>query len=200
SGEARKPKRGSEVSSPCAAELSDRNNAATMKLRIRQYMEVARAMRPELSFSQTTEGTMFIRLSGDWNLGNVLPSAAEVRKQIEVVPQMQRLSFDTKDLNAWDSGLLIFLTKVIDLCSQTGITVQKDGLPPGVQRLLDLATAVPERKGARKEAKRVPFFARVGESSVAFWQSAKEMISFIGEATIAFVRMLTGRARFRSHD
>jgi phospholipid/cholesterol/gamma-HCH transport system permease protein len=75
-----------------------------------------------------------------------------------------------------------------------------EGLPQGARRLIALALAVPERKGARKEAKRDPFLVRVGEEGLRFFQSTGEMVGFIGEAAIAFVNLLRGRARFRSSD
>ena len=73
-------------------------------------------------------------------------------------------------------------------------------MPEGVGRLIALATAVPERKGARKEAAREPFFSRVGASAIASWQSARELLAFIGEATIALSRFLVGKASFRRSD
>ncbi|MDA8239350.1 MAG: ABC transporter permease [Nitrospiraceae bacterium] len=154
----------------------------------------------ELGFDRPDNYTFIVHLAGDWKLSGKLPEAGEVQKQLESGTKAAKMAFDAQGLTGWDSGLLTFLLKVIEYCDANNIHIDKEGLPQGVQRLLDLATAVPERKGARREAKRVPFFAGVGESAIAFWQSAKEMIAFIGEATIAFVMMLTGRARFRSHD
>ena len=40
------------------------------------------------------------------------------------------------------------------------IQVDQEGLPDGLRRLIGLATAVPERKGARREAVREPLLAR----------------------------------------
>jgi phospholipid/cholesterol/gamma-HCH transport system permease protein len=75
-----------------------------------------------------------------------------------------------------------------------------EGLPQGARKLIALALAVPERKGARKEAKRDPFLVRVGEEGLRFFWSAGEMVGFIGEAFTAFLKLLRGRARFRSSD
>ena len=67
-------------------------------------------------------------------------------------------------------------------------------------RLLDLASAVPEKKDARKESGRAPFLARVGEATLEAGKSAGEMLSFIGEAFLAFIKLLRGKARFRRSD
>lgn len=157
-------------------------------------------MNPELKILRQPGDSYIIHLGGDWKLENKLPDTGEVQKQLESGPKEVRVFFDTQSLTGWDSGLLTFLIKIMDYCIRKNIDVDKGGLPQGVHRLLDLATAVPERMGARREVERVTLFARAGESAIVFWHSTKEMLAFIGEATIAFVRMLTGRAKFRSHD
>jgi len=157
-------------------------------------------MNPELKILRQPAGSFVIHLTGDWKLENKLPDTGEVQKQLESGPKEVRVFFDTQSLTGWDSGLLIFLIKIIDHCAKKNINVDKGGLPQGVQRLFDLATAVPERKGARKEAKSVSFLATVGEAAIVFWHSTKEMLAFIGEATVAFVKLLIGKAKFRSHD
>jgi phospholipid/cholesterol/gamma-HCH transport system permease protein len=95
---------------------------------------------------------------------------------------------------------LTFLLKVRELCLREQITLEDDGLPSGVRRLVALATAVPERKGARKEKVRQGFFTTVGNDAVAFWSSFQEVLAFIGEATVAMGRLLIGRARFQRSD
>ena len=157
-------------------------------------------MQAELSFNRIEEGTVLVRLTGDWKLVNALPSAADVRKQLEGAGQLRQLTFDTQGLKDWDTALIIFLTRVKDLCSQKGITVQSEGLPKGAQRLLALATAVPERKGARREAKRVPFLQHFGDSAVDFWRASLDILTFMGEAAVSFGRLLRGKAQFRPYD
>lgn len=154
----------------------------------------------EIHFSNPTDDALRLRLAGEWKIGNPLPSAGEVLKKVESEPKVKRIIFDTQDLTGWDSGLLTFLIKVIGQTSERDISVETEGLPQGVKRLLALASAVPERKEARKESKRIPFLAMVGESATDFWTSTTDMLSFIGEASSAFVRMLRGKARFRRSD
>jgi len=80
------------------------------------------------------------------------------------------------------------------------IQIKKDGLPAGVRQLIDLATAVPKKEDAKQSVSREGFFARVGSDVTDFIRSAGELITFIGAASVAFVRMVTGRARFRGSD
>ena len=154
----------------------------------------------EISSDRKAKNTLRLRLKGSWKIGARFPSADVVQKQIASSGGIRRIGFDTEKLTGWDSGLLTFLIKISDYCSQNNIVFDKDGLPEGVRRLIDLATAVPERKGARKEAVHEPFFSRVGSASVDMWQSTLEVLAFIGEATVAFFKLLVGKASFRRSD
>ena len=141
-----------------------------------------------------------VKITGNWKIGTKQPSASQVQNKVESVGGIRRVGFYTENLAEWDSSLLTFLIKISDYCAKNNLTFEKEGLPQGVQKLLALATAVPERKGARKESSREPFFSRIGESSLALWQSAIEILSFIGEAFAVFLRFLVGKASFRRSD
>jgi phospholipid/cholesterol/gamma-HCH transport system permease protein len=156
--------------------------------------------RANLSFIHSPEGDLLILVSGDWRMGQQVPSVEAVDGQLTSDSKVLRILFDTKELKGWDSGLLTFLTKVMACCSEKKILLDKGGLPQGVQRLLALATAVPERKEARREAKREPFLPLVGVRAIEFYRTTIEMVSFIGEASLAFVKFLGGRASFRRSD
>ncbi len=155
---------------------------------------------PQITFEQRPGDTIAWRLSGDWTIREKLPSPEEIKKGIEQSTGPKRVIFDTGDLKAWDSGLIVFLTKVIDICAQKNIPVERDGLPEGVKRLLHLASAVPERKGARRGTARIPFLERVANTTIGAWRSLIDMLNFLGEASIAFLRLLGGKARFRRSD
>jgi phospholipid/cholesterol/gamma-HCH transport system permease protein len=154
----------------------------------------------EISSDRQAKDTLRLRLKGSWKIGAHFPSADVVQKQLASSGGIRRIGFNTENLTGWDSGLLTFLIQISDYCSQNNIVFDKDGLPEGVRRLIVLATAVPERKGARKEAVHEPFFSRVGSSSIELWQSIRELLAFIGEATVAFFKLLAGKASFRRSD
>jgi phospholipid/cholesterol/gamma-HCH transport system permease protein len=154
----------------------------------------------EISSDRQAKDTLRLRFKGSWKIGAHFPSADVVQKKIASSGGIRRIGFDMEKLTDWDSGLLTFLIKISDFCSQNNIVFDKDGLPEGVRRLIDLATAVPERKGARKEAVHEPFFSRVGSASMDLWQSTLELLAFIGEATVAFFKLLVGKASFRRSD
>jgi phospholipid/cholesterol/gamma-HCH transport system permease protein len=154
----------------------------------------------KLGFSRSTEGELLFQLAGSWTIGQKLPSESDVQTQLKSAPPVQRIAFDSKELTGWDTGLLSFLIKVLEHCSAAKIEVEKDGLPEGVQRLIALATAVPEKKDAKQQGERPSFLARVGEDAIVFVKSAGELITFLGEACVVVARLLTGKARFRLSD
>ncbi len=156
--------------------------------------------RSGLSFDRPSEDTLLIRIEGEWKLTNTLPSAGEVMKQVEAGSKVRRITFDAEGLQGWDSGLLTFLIAVIDQCSKSNVIVEKEGLSQGVQRLLTLATAVPERAGARRGVARISFLDMLGDSAISFWRSILEMLAFIGEASVAIMSLLVGKAQFRKSD
>lgn len=154
----------------------------------------------DLGFSRLNDETLVIRLAGSWRIGSGLPSVEAVEKELAMTPFVRRVVFDARKIKDWDTGLLTFLTKVTDHCSRNRIGVEKKLLPQGVRRLLDLSAAVLERKGARKEVARAPFLHRAGESTLALGRSAIEVLDFIGEASLAFIKLFVGKARFRRSD
>jgi len=153
-----------------------------------------------LDFSSSPDGSLVVRLMGDWKIGNRLPSTDEVEKELAAKARVDRVGFDTRELKDWDTSLLTFLIKIRDFCAEKKIKLNSDGLPEGARRLLRLASAVPERKGARKELKKEFLLPLLGGKAIDFFRSASDMIAFIGEATIAFAKFLVGRATFRRSD
>jgi phospholipid/cholesterol/gamma-HCH transport system permease protein len=152
-----------------------------------------------ITFRQPENDTLLLALSGAWKIGAEPPSLDEVGTRVESAA-VRRVVFDTSELAEWDSLLLSFLLKVRSYAARKQIQFADDGLPQGARGLMALALAVPERKGARKESKRDPFLARVGEDALRFSRSVGEMLAFIGEACLALGKLARGRARFRSSD
>jgi phospholipid/cholesterol/gamma-HCH transport system permease protein len=154
----------------------------------------------KLRFNGPTDGVLMIRLSGNWQIGENLPSPNEVKIKLESEPDIQRVAFDTKELTQWDSSLPILLLKIKNLCSEKKIFIDGEGLPRGAKRLIELATAVPIEKDAKSVGENKTFLSLVGTETIQFLKSAKEMIAFIGEAFLAFIKFLSGRARYRRSD
>lgn len=146
------------------------------------------------------ERGLILRISGDWTITAAPPSIEEVEAMIRKDRSFARIHFDTRALSSWDSSLLIFLTRVIALSGRSDISVHTEDLPEGVQKLLDLASERRQQKNTGRPAGRGNFFTRTADIALGAVAGVREMLSFVGEAAIAFTRLLTGRADFRSSD
>jgi phospholipid/cholesterol/gamma-HCH transport system permease protein len=159
---------------------------------------VAGAAGPRLlTFDRGAGDTLVLRLVGNWRLESPRPSPDEIRR--EMGPS-RRLAFDSEGLSGWDSGLLTFLTRLVAESERSGVEVDRRGLPEGVRRLLALAAAVPERRDTGRGAGGTPWLAQIGGAALTAAQGARELLTFLGEASRAFARLLIGRARYRRSD
>jgi phospholipid/cholesterol/gamma-HCH transport system permease protein len=154
----------------------------------------------ELLFEQPSDDTLRVILSGRWKLGKDLPSADVVRQKAKGAHAVRDIGLDAQGLTDWDTGLLIFLADIWKFCAEEKIRFTSTGLPQGVKNLLELATAVPEKKDARKAEARVSFLTLLGNEAVGFYRSSSDLLEFVGDATIAFLRLLRGKAQYRRTD
>jgi len=154
----------------------------------------------ELAFGRVEAGVLQLHLAGDWTLKTGLPTPATVERQLRSESGLHGLLVDASELNNWDSGLLAFLAGVQELCNSREVELDPGTLPEGARRLLTLATAVPERQGARRTRSRADFLTLLGTECLSLWEGGGAMLGFIGQAVQSFGRLAIGRARFRRSD
>lgn len=149
---------------------------------------------------RAADGTLVIHLAGSWRLQKALPDSGVVEDELTSGPSPRMVAFDTSGLNDWDSGILIFLNRVMEKSRDRGIPVDRGGLPSGIQRLLALAEAVPEKEDARAEEAEASLLERIGTRTISAGTSLQELLTFIGDATITFRKLLYKKVRFRRSD
>ena len=154
----------------------------------------------KLAFDRADDATLMVRLSGPWHLSRDLPPVSLVIPELQKQPVPKRLSYDTSSLTAWDSGLVSFLLEVDSLCRQRGIKDDREGLPAGLKRLIELAEAVPEKEGARAAEKRKPITERVGDWVLANSVGMADFLTFFGDLSVALAKFVRGKARYRTVD
>lgn len=137
-------------------------------------------------------------MDGNWNAGSLPLSPQAVEAELMAAPT-SRIVFETENLGHWNSGLITFLARVKKICDELGVVFDGNNLPDGARRLLALAAAVPA-SGMHERNFRQPFLERVADRVFVAWKSIAEMSAFLGEATVACGRLLTGRAHFRYKD
>ena len=165
-----------------------------------KYRGAGTDMQSAIDVSRPSDATLLIRLSGTWKMGKAVPKMSPVTAALASAPGDGRICFQSEEVDGWDSSLLTFLIRLKEACAQKNIQIEEDGLPRGVQRLLALAAAVPERKDARRQTTRTSFLSEIGTQTLAFHHAIIDILGFIGEASLAFVRLLRGKSRFRVGD
>ena len=66
------------------------------------------------SLDPAADGNLVLRLSGSWRMQDHLPPAVEVETKFGALSSARRLAFDTREVTTWDTGLLVFVLKVIE--------------------------------------------------------------------------------------
>lgn len=140
---------------------------------------------------------MTLALSGSWQLDEFQPEAENLLPELR---GQTFLAIRGYDLQIWDSGLIIFLLKILRHCRENGIAVDCSDLPEGVRRILQLATAAPVQNAARRKVLGMPILAKIGTLTIELQQTWRDSVAFIGETTLSFARLLRGNACFRRID
>ncbi len=153
----------------------------------------------DLRLSRPAERTLLVLLSGAWRLRDKLPDASAIVREIAVGAPVHRLTFETREVTAWDSGFLTFLWELVKESRGTGIELDPAGLPTSVQRLLRLACANQPREEGRP-ARRPPWLERLGRAALAASAGTARMVEFLGDLALAFGAFLGRRARFLGSD
>ncbi len=154
----------------------------------------------QIQIRRPTENTLLVELVGNWRLQDPLPSMQELIRACRSDPLVQILRFNTQALERWDTGLITFLLKLRRLCAHKHIEIDVSGLPQGAQRLISLATAASEREGSSQISVKESPVSRLGNKAIRTRDGAHDMVAFIGDVFVTFLRFLAGKARYRRSD
>jgi len=141
-----------------------------------------------------------ITVSDAWRVREGLESSREFNTLLQTSQRAASVQFAARSLGDWDSSLLAFIIGVIESCEARQIQVDTSALPDGVQGLIDIALAVPERSGAARTVTRTPFIEALGKKTMASLAAGGEIVTFVGEALIAVGNWSRGRAQYRRSD
>ena len=144
--------------------------------------------------------TLEAAIIGDWVLDATIPPLEAVLAQLGGTTGTKRLVFSTAELGRWDSLLMTQLIRLIDYGTNQGIQVDTTTLPEGIQGLLSLVYAVPERAGARRQAVQAPWLEIIGKGGLRIYKDSQALVTFIGETTLSVYALMCGKARFRWVD
>ena len=151
----------------------------------------------QVAIDRVESDVLLIRLAGRWELRNGLASAAPLkpsyggsrpRRESRSTPRTGCLGQQHPGLSRPGQRHL----------PRTRLALDATALLTGLHNLLDLAVAVPERAGARKEFSTPPFLERLGAHALAVVDEGGETLSFLGNMTLASIRLVRRKARYRA--
>ena len=141
-----------------------------------------------------------VDIIGDWLLDSQIPDLDLILAQFGDGTQFNQLVFSTESLGRWDSLLMTELIKLITYSEEKGISVDTKTLPSGIQGLLGLVFAVPERAGVRRQSIHISWLEIVGNSGLRLQSDVNALIVFIGNLTLSVSAFFRGKAHFRWVD
>lgn len=165
--------------------------------------ESIKALQPELighlQIQVGAEATVVLEFSGHWLRNSQVRPLESLFAELNE-KDLKHIKMQSQALEAWDSRLPSYLLKIADFCVNKSIQVDTSSMPEGVQSLLNLALAVPERAGARRTEEHIPKLVAIGNTVLRLVKDSRGLILFIGEMMLAFWTLLRGKARFRMVD
>jgi len=140
-----------------------------------------------------------LKLAGNWTLDQDCPAFTALAEELSAA-SLQSLSCNTDELDQWDSALPAFLLQCFNHCLVENIQFDASALPTGAARLLAVATAVKTHQRPQAEPPTLSQRLNPRNRLKAMSEQVSESLRFTGEATIAFGRLLSGRANTRRAD
>lgn len=141
-----------------------------------------------------------LQIAGFWVADIQRPAPEEVFALLTKGTSIAELSITATELQESDMSLPTFVFALHRLCRQSKITLRYDALPEATTRLLDMALAVPEQEGVRREIDKSSFLARIGTDAIATGRGWHATLEFIGNCCMSIGRMIVGKAQLRSSD
>lgn len=144
-------------------------------------------------------GVIRLKLSGDWRTRE-LP---DIEAAVAAGPALDtpgELQLDTGDLGAWDSRLPAQLLSLQRLLVNRDCRLTPGDAPPGLIRLLDLATAVPVHTPPATDKPRLLSLAQLRSHLADLGDEFIDSLAFLGDTLRALARAASGRANLRMQD
>lgn len=153
-----------------------------------------------LEFVTTDTATLRLDLSGNWLLRNDLPDVVLIEQHLEANGDIKTICFNSEGVASWDTGLLVYLSRLQEISEARKLTLDKSGLPEGINALLNLAESVPETDHARPHLQHDSFLEDVGIFTLRSAGGLAQGVEFIGDVILSLGRLVRGRAQFRPAD
>jgi phospholipid/cholesterol/gamma-HCH transport system permease protein len=146
------------------------------------------------------KGACFVvHFSGAWLSKSLRPELDTLYAAIVAETNLETLHLEADHLLAWDSALLVVVRKLCDWAEARGLRTRLDGLPKGIQSLIELSRAVPENKQVSDESPE-DFLSSVGERALSSYRGLNGYFEFLGLLCIGLLATIRGCGRMRAKD
>jgi phospholipid/cholesterol/gamma-HCH transport system permease protein len=141
-----------------------------------------------------------VLIGGAWRIGENCPRAEATINQLQALQGLEIVRLETQDLMLWDSLLLTYIRALSQFCDAQQMTLDTRGLPEGIQGLLILAAAVPERQDVSRQKNPDDWLSVLGRHTLWLIKDIGLLADFIGEAILGLFRLLGGQSQMRWSD
>lgn len=151
---------------------------------------------PSLSLDRDGR-SLVLRLEGRWNVRTTRRREIDsILGRLDQEAPFDSLRIDMAKVSAWDTSLLVVVTRVQAFCTKHQIQFLRESLPPNVASLIELSEAVPERQTGRADRKphSIPWI--IGTNTIRLFEGFGVAIEFVGDVVLSMGRMLRGKAAF----
>jgi phospholipid/cholesterol/gamma-HCH transport system permease protein len=110
------------------------------------------------------------------------------------------VAYEARDLEHWDTSLLVFVVRLERIAREHSFPTSREALPEGLQRLVDMAFAVPPASGAKGRKDESGLYVRLGKLVLDIPVRLADILSFQGALVLSFWRLLRGKSDMRLKD
>jgi phospholipid/cholesterol/gamma-HCH transport system permease protein len=157
-------------------------------------MPVAEKISSAQVHARAEDCRLVLELAGVWQITEPRPSWAGTLGGLK--PTNVRLVL--RDRTQWDSSLVLFVHDARQWCEATGATLELEALPPEVRRLADRLVGAYQARPAVDRS--TNFIAMLGLATEGVGDKTKGISRFVGECTLAAVRLVKRPGKFRWRD
>jgi len=111
-----------------------------------------------------------------------------------------RVVYEARELAYWDTSLLVFVMQLERMARAYELSVSRDALPEGLQRLVDMACAVPPAAGARGRTGADGLVVQLGRRVLSIPARCADILHFQGALALSLWRLLHGESDMRLRD
>lgn len=114
--------------------------------------------------------------------------------------KINTIIIDATNLQDWDSSLLLILFELKQKSSLKNIKFETKNMPDGLNKMLELATAVPEHKDFEKKTTKESSLEKLGSWGLNIYETFNKGLDFTLECFAAFLQFIRGKSSARKID